>query len=207
MKQTKTTLLIMMLGLIAFTSCQKENDHLPDELKYRDLPGRYEIVAIQSQQQVDLKGDGNATTDLYRQIGVPKYVNNVDDQIAYAFTDISLYPAEIRPISGSGQPDIPNAFFLLPMQVLEEKTDLASRWKLSHYMSSFISCHYEFNSDGNIVLKNVRDDSLFPFNKIKEIKRVHAGKFTLLMSLNLFDFSINNWRLTDVVITYERVNM
>lgn len=207
MKQIKTVALFILLGLLAFTSCQKNDINLPSELKYRDLPGKYEITAIQSAQLIDLKGDGVVSTNLYRQMFEPKYIDREKGTISYPITGPANTLSEIRPISGWGQQDTPFAFLAFQLPIIVEEIDGTSRMKLDGYTSSYIHCLYEFDAEGNVVLKNIVGDSRFPFNKLKEMKRVNLDKFTLSLSLNLFDFSTNQYRLTDVVITYEKVKM
>ncbi len=207
MKQIQTVALLLLLGLVAFTSCQKDDTNLPHELKYRDLPGKYVITAIQSAQLIDLKGDGVSSTNLYRQMFEPKYIDREKGTISYPVTGPANALSEIRPINGWGQQDIPFAVFFFPMPIVEEELGGTSRMKLGGYSSSHTDCLYEFDAEGNVILKNIKGDSRFPFNKLKEMKRVNTDIFTLSLSLNLFDFSINQYRLTDVIITYEKVKM
>lgn len=207
MKQMKSIALLLLLGLFAFTSCQKDDTNLPSELKYRYLPGKYEITAIQSAQLIDIKGDGISSTNLYRQMFEPKYIDEEKGTISYPVTGSANVLSEIRPISGWGQQDIPFAVFFFPMPIVEEELGGTSRMKLGGYSSSHMDCLYEFDAEGNVILKNIKGDSRFPFNKLKEMKRVNTDIFTLSLSLNLFDFATNQYKLTDVIITYEKVKM
>ncbi|MDO5524221.1 MAG: hypothetical protein Q4G48_09290 [Bacteroidia bacterium] len=207
MKQLKTIALLLLLGFVALSSCQKDDTNLPSELKYRDLPGKYQITAVQSAQLIDVKGDGISSTNLYRQMFEPKYIDEEKGTISYPITGPSNALTEIQPISNWGQSDIPFAVFWFPMPIIEEVADGTLGRKLGGYTSAFIHCLYEFDADDNVILKNINGDSRFPFNRLKELKRASANEFSLFLSLNLFDFSTNQWKLTDVVITYKKMEI
>lgn len=207
MKQFKVNnLFIMVLGLLLFASCQKDDDkNLPTDVKYNYLPGKYKITAIQSAQLIDLKGDGKLSTDLYRQMTEPIYIDKEKKAISYPVTDPGNILSEIRPVNGFGQQDIPLAIFWFPLPDIIQKLDGSQGWELNNYTDSSISCRYELDSEGNVRLADMKGDSRYPFNKINSLDRENLDIFKLYMTVNLFDFSINNWALTDVVITFERI--
>ena len=196
----------LIVGLLMFASCQKDDDkNLPTDVKYNYLPGKYKITAIQSAQLIDLKGDGKLSTNLYRQMTEPIYIDKEKKAISYPIAYPNNILTEIRPINGYGQQDIPLAVFWFPLQDIIKKLDGSQGWELNNYTDSSISYRYELDSEGDVKLADMKGDSRYPFNKVNGLTRKNMDEFTLSMTVNLFDFAINNWALTDIVITYERV--
>ncbi|BAO55309.1 hypothetical protein [Nonlabens marinus] len=179
---------------LVLTSCVSDDDNLIDpELK--KVVGFYAIKSFESDQAVDLNGDGITSTDLKSEIN-----------------DFDYYDLDLRP-NIEGQVRLQLVSFIFPATNLRFQNPAYPDGN-TNFTSSIFSTIYVFSNDQIILENNSFEvyDYVDSENRITNLRTddvitvLDNDQLRISISQEYYDYSTAQWLALDIDVVYEKLN-
>lgn len=191
--------IVWFFVIVVLAACSND-EHDP----FKQIAGKYRVISIRSNVELDMNNDGVKTDDLLKEITDEH--RTLDNQMI-SFYDFSA-PRHFLDIkydeyNGFGK----SIAVIFPHQFI----DVIGGDKpfLSMYLDPILGYTYEIdNATGAFVLKErttVYDSAIVDPISIEEVQILDDGQLRLVLTKRIFDFVDLSWIEAKLTVTYEKV--